>query len=160
MLLAMKSAHDHSHCHATGEALVAQAQKALVEAGEQWTDMRKDVFVELARHERPASAYLIADNLAQARGKRVAANSVYRILDLFVATNLAIKIESSNAYLANAHPGESHDCIYLVCDECGEAAHVDDKTISEKLRTLAASNAFQAQRPVLEIRGLCGHCAA
>ena len=143
----------------TGDALVAKAQKALVEAGEQWTNMRKDVFVELARHDKPASAYLIADNLSQARGKRVAANSVYRILDLFVASNLANKIESSNAYLANAHPGEQHDCIYLVCDGCGEASHVDDEMISGKLRSLAASNAFQAQRPVLEIRGLCAQCA-
>jgi Fur family zinc uptake transcriptional regulator len=42
---------------------------------------------------------------ANARGKRVAANSVYRILDLFVRTNLANRVESANAYLANTHPG-------------------------------------------------------
>jgi Fur family zinc uptake transcriptional regulator len=34
----------------------------------------------------------------------VAANSVYRILDLFVGANLARRVESANAYIANDHP--------------------------------------------------------
>lgn len=121
--------------------------------------MREAVFAELAEHDRPASAYLIADNLSQKRGKRVAPNSIYRILDLFVANNLAMRIESANAYLANSHPGCRHDCIFLVCDECGEANHVDDETVSDTVRTLASAHNFRAERPVLEIRGLCAACA-
>lgn len=135
------------------------ARTALIASGEQWTAMRETVFLELARHDRPASAYLIADNLSRSRAKRVAPNSVYRILDLFVANNLAIKIESANAFLANAHPGEEHDCIYLVCDECGAASHIDDEGISRNLRALAAANHFRATRPVLEIRGVCCACS-
>ena len=121
--------------------------------------MREAVFSELAQHERPASAYDIADNLSKARGKRVAPNSIYRILDLFVANNLALGVESSNAYLANTHPGCEHDCIFLVCDECGEASHVDDEEVSRSVRALAASRSFKAERPGLEIRGLCRLCA-
>lgn len=155
----MASADHPSHSHLSGDALIAVARAALIAGGEQWTAMREAVFAELALHQQPASAYLIADNLSRTRGKRVAPNSVYRILDLFVANNLAIKIESANAYLANAHPGEKHDCIYLVCDECGGAAHVDDEVIGQNLRDLAAANAFQAHRPVLEIRGLCAECS-
>ena len=63
--------------------------------------MRADVFEALADEERPASAYDIAEELGKRRGRRVAANSVYRILDLFVRTNLANRIESANAYLVN-----------------------------------------------------------
>jgi Fur family zinc uptake transcriptional regulator len=55
-------------------------------------------------------------SVGQRRGKRVAANSVYRILDLFVRTNLARRAESANAYVANPHPGCRHDCIFLICD--------------------------------------------
>ena len=51
--------------------------------------MRADIFAVLATFEKPASAYDIADLVSQRRGKRVAPNSVYRILDLFVANNLA-----------------------------------------------------------------------
>ena len=58
-------------------------------SGEQWTGMREAMFKALASFDRPASAYDIADTVSQAQGRRVAANSVYRILDLFVGANLA-----------------------------------------------------------------------
>ena len=74
----------------------------MTERGEQWTDMRAAVFEALAGFDKPASAYDIAEAVSKARGKRVAANSVYRILDLFVGTNLARRVESANAYVANA----------------------------------------------------------
>src|SRR3546814_14333722 len=76
-------------------------------------------------------AYDIADLVSQRRGKRVAPNSVYRILDLFVNNNLAMRVESANAYIANAHPGCVHDCIFLVCGTCGDATPIDDDTLSE-----------------------------
>ncbi|WP_298470946.1 transcriptional repressor [uncultured Erythrobacter sp.] len=151
--------HSHAHQELSGESLVAAARASLIESGEQWTGMREAVFTELAKHERPASAYDIADNLSQARGKRVAPNSIYRILDLFVSNNLAMRVESSNAYLANTHPGCAHDCIFLVCDECGEATHVDDEEVSRTVRKIASSKQFKPERPVLEIRGLCQACA-
>lgn len=149
----------HSHQELTGDDLVSAARSALVASGEQWTSMREAVFVELARHERPVSAYDLADNLSIARGKRVAPNSVYRILDLFVSNNLAMRVESSNAYLANSHPGCQHDCIFLVCDECGDATHIDDEAVSNTVRALAENRRFKPERPVLEIRGLCRMCA-
>ncbi|MEM9085709.1 MAG: transcriptional repressor [Pseudomonadota bacterium] len=149
----------HSHDILTGDDLVAGAEAALVASGEQWTSMRKAVFVELAKEGRPVSAYDVADRLSQTRGKRVAPNSIYRILDLFVANNLAMRVESSNAYIVNPHPGCHHDCIFLVCDECGDATHVDDDDVSRTVRALAGREQFRAERPVLEIRGLCRHCA-
>ena len=121
--------------------------------------MRESVFAELAKHDRPTSAYDIADNLSRSRGKRVAPNSVYRILDLFVANNLALRVESANAYLANTHPGCEHDCIFLVCDECGEATHIDDDEVSRTVRGIAQQHGFKPERPVIEIRGLCKACA-
>ncbi|MBD3729898.1 MAG: transcriptional repressor [Sphingomonadales bacterium] len=152
------ASHAHHHHEHSGKGLVEAARDALTAAGEQWTSMRSAVFEELARHEKPASAYDIADNLSSSRGKRVAPNSVYRILDLFVANNLALRVESANAYLANTHPGCQHDCIFLVCDECGEATHVDDDEVSRKVRAIAASHDFKPERPVIEIRGLCAAC--
>jgi Fur family zinc uptake transcriptional regulator len=153
-----KHAHGHAHHELDGRNLIEAAAHALIAAGEQWTAMRETVFAELARHDRPVSAYDIADNLSAARGKRVAPNSVYRILDVFVANNLAMRVESANAYLANTHPGCAHDCIFLVCDECGEAAHIDDEDVSRSVRAIAAARQFKAERPVLEIRGLCKSC--
>lgn len=148
----------HDHEEHSGESLVDAARGALTEAGEQWTALRAEVFEELAKHERPVSAYDIADGVSARRGKRIAPNSIYRILDLFVANNLALRVESSNAYLANSHPGCLHDCIFLVCDECGEATHVDNDAVSRKVRSLAEAAEFKPERPVIEIRGLCAAC--
>ena len=149
----------HSHDVMSGDELITGAEAAMIASGEQWTTMRKAVYLELARDERPVSAYEVADRLSKSRGKRVAPNSSYRILDLFVANNLAVRIESSIAYIVNPHPGSHHDCIFLVCDECGDATHVDDDEVSRTVRALAGREEFRAERPVLEIRGLCRHCA-
>jgi Fur family zinc uptake transcriptional regulator len=150
----------HTHKEHSGAALVDAARATLTEHGEQWTGMRQSVFEELAAHDKPASAYDIADNLSASRGKRVAPNSVYRILDLFVRTNLANRIESANAYLVNTHPGCRHDCIFLICDDCGKATHVDDERVTGALRAAGKDAGFTDVRPVVELRGLCDECAA
>ena len=150
----------HHHHDYAGEGLVSAAREALTVSGEQWTDMRADVFAALAAQDRPASAYDIAENVGQRRGKRVAANSVYRILDLFVRTNLARRVESANAYIANSHPGCRHDCIFLICDDCGQATHLDDDRLTGALREAGRGAGFSDVRPVIELRGLCEDCAS
>lgn len=155
----MATLHDHSHHDLAGAPLALAAQDVLEAQGELWTEMRADVFTALAVCERPASAYDIAENVGRARGKRVAANSVYRILDLFVRTNLARRVESANAYLANPHPGCRHDCIFLICDACGQATHIDDDRLTGALRDAADKAGFAEVRPVVELRGLCGACS-
>jgi Fur family transcriptional regulator, zinc uptake regulator len=152
----LMAAHEH-HVH-EGESLKDAARDQLTSRGEQWTDMRESVFEALAGFDRPASAYDIAEAVSNKQGRRVAANSVYRILDLFVGANLARRVESANAYVANAHPDCLHDCIFLICDNCGQAVHIDDDGLSGGVRKAAESAGFSAQRPVIEVRGTCGDC--
>ena len=149
--------HDH-HLH-KGDSLRDAAKSRLTERGEQWTDMRQAVFDALASFGKPASAYDIAEEVSRSQGRRVAANSVYRILDLFVSSNLAMRVESANAYVANQHPGCLHDCIFLICDDCGQTTHIDDDKLSIGVREAAASAGFEAKRPVIEVRGKCGECS-
>ncbi|GAC1406546.1 MAG: zinc uptake transcriptional repressor Zur [Novosphingobium sp.] len=151
--------HEHAHHDLSGAHLVSGARDALEAQGELWTEMRADVFAALSACERPASAYDIAESVGKVREKRVAANSVYRILDLFVRTNLARRVESANAYLANPHPGCRHDCIFLICDACGQATHIDDDRLTGALRDAANAAGFAEVRPVVELRGLCGACS-
>ena len=146
------------HHELDSDSLVAAAKASLEGSGEQWTEMRAAIFDALRRFEKPASAYDIAEAVSQVRGKRVAANSVYRILDLFVGANLASRVESANAYVANEHPGCLHDCIFLICDTCGTTTHLDDDRLASGMRDVAAQAGFAAERPVLEMRGTCGEC--
>ena len=148
--------HDH-HLH-EGEALRVAAKDRLTGQGEQWTGMRAAVFDALAGFSQPASAYDIAEAVSNAEGRRVAANSVYRILDLFVGANLARRVESANAYVANAHPDCLHDRIFLICDSCGQTVHIDDDSLSGGVRAAAKTAGFSAPRPVIEVRGTCGNC--
>ncbi len=156
-----RAAHSHHHhVEPAGHALADAARAALEARGEQWTEMRAAIFDVLAEaQDRPSSAYDIADKLSRARDKRVAPNSIYRILDLFVASNLALRIESANAFVVNAHPGCRHDCIFLVCKQCGETTHVDDDAITTNVRAMADRAGFIAERPVIEILGRCAKCA-
>ena len=149
----------HLHHDLAGEHLIDAARDCLVAAGEQWTEMRGDVFAALTARANPASAYDIAENVGAMRGRRVAANTVYRILDLFVRANLARRVESANAYVANPHPGCRHDCIFLICDSCGTVIHLDDDRMTGALRDAAQHAGFADVRPVVEIRGLCRRCA-
>jgi Fur family zinc uptake transcriptional regulator len=154
----MKIMVQHDHKVHEGESLKAAARERLTNEGEQWTEMREAVFEALASFVKPASAYDIAEEVSKARGRRVAANSVYRILDLFVGANLARRVESANAYVANQHPGCLHDCIFLICDNCGQAVHIDNDSLTKGVRAAAKDAGFSAPRPVIEVRGTCGDC--
>jgi Fur family zinc uptake transcriptional regulator len=149
-------AHVH-HSH-SGADLTSAAQETMQRSGEQWTQMRAAVFEALASFDRPASAYDIADKVSKVQGRRVAANSVYRILDLFVGANLARRVESANAYVANDHPDCLHDCIFLICDTCGSTTHLDDDKLSGGVRAAAKQAGFSPERPVIEVRGTCPEC--
>jgi Fur family transcriptional regulator, zinc uptake regulator len=149
-------AHVHHSHH--GESLARAAKATMERHGEQWTDMRAAIFAALSSFDQPASAYDIADKVSTVQGRRVAANSVYRILDLFVGANLARRVESANAYVANEHPDCLHDCIFLICDECGQTTHLDDDALSGGVRAAAAKAGFAAERPVIEVRGRCHDC--
>ena len=151
-------AHEH-HSHA-GEALAHAAQATMERSGEQWTTMRAAIFKALASFDKPASAYDIADKVSQEEGRRVAANSVYRILDLFVTANLARRVESANAYIANDHPDCLHDCIFLICDNCGQTTHIDNDNLASGVRAAARLAGFNPDRPVIEVRGRCKDCEA
>ena len=148
----------HDHQIHKGESLKNAARDRLTRQGEQWTDMREAVFEALAGFDKPASAYDIAEAVSKAQDRRVAANSVYRILDLFVGANLARRVESANAYVANAHPDCLHDCIFLICDNCGQAVHIDDDRLTGGVRDAAKDAGFTETRPVIEVRGTCGEC--
>ncbi len=149
----------HKHSEPQGDDLTTAARTALEKSGEQWTAMRATVFAALAGFDKPASAYDIAEVVSKTEGRRVAANSVYRILDLFVTANLARRVESANAYVANAHPDCVHDCIFLVCDRCGQTTHIDDDPVTQGVRRAARAAGFTPVRPVIEVRGVCAVCA-
>ncbi len=151
-------AETHVHPHPGAARLRATAAALLEGSGVAITDLRACVLETLAEADRPLSAYDVSEAVSVRLGRRVVANSVYRILDLFVAHNLAKRIECRSAYVANVHPDCAHDCIFLVCKACGAIDHLDDDLLAQTIRGHAADRGFVAARTVLEIEGLCHRC--
>lgn len=148
----------HSHENLAGARLADAARAALGDAGERWTPMRARVFEALSALDRPASAYEIASQVSSLVARTVPAASIYRILDLFVGANLAIRVESANAYVVNEHPSCRHDCLFLICDTCGVVTHVDDDAVGRAFRAAAGRSGFAGERSVMEMRGRCAPC--
>ncbi|QMW21906.1 Fur family transcriptional regulator [Sandaracinobacteroides saxicola] len=148
----------HAHLAADDPALIDAAAAAMDAGGVAWTSLRADVFAVLAAGAQPMSAYDVTERVSARVGRRVQANSVYRILDLFVVNNLAKRVESRNAYVVNTHPACVHDCIFLVCEGCGDTRHLDDDRLAGALRARASAAGFLPLRPVLEVQGRCERC--
>jgi Fur family transcriptional regulator, zinc uptake regulator len=140
-------------------AQMMAAAKAICEAGgEQWTDLRATIYKTVASSRKPMSAYDLADQLSRDLNRRIAPNTVYRILDLLVALKLVTRVESRNAFIACQHPDAHHDCVLFVCSSCNEAFEAEDNRILGVVNEVANKVGFEAKRPVVEIHGVCSNC--
>jgi len=50
--------------------------------------------------------------------------------------------------------------MFLVCDRCGQAIHVDDDAVTARVREAAQRAGFTPERPVIEVHGSCADCSA
>lgn len=123
------------------------------------TDQRKGVLRLLCESDKPLSAY---DLLEQMRGivKNPAPPTVYRALDFLLEQGLVHKLESLHAYVGCTHPDHPHASQFLICDDCGEVAEVEDPSVTRSLKAAGKSVGFRTKRPVVELLGTCAQCAA
>ena len=105
------------------------------------------------RHE-PMSAYDVVDILAR-RGQRVAAQQVYRSLRRLRKDGVVRRIESLNAYCAGSEDGRA----ILYCEICGAHLFLSVAPVSDELKELARSAAFDLERTVIELCGRCAKCS-
>ncbi|SNY90775.1 Fur family transcriptional regulator, zinc uptake regulator [Cohaesibacter sp. ES.047] len=154
-------AHDHSHCI---DHVLSAAEAICQERGVRLTDQRKAVLEVLASSHVPSSAYDILDRINRIREDRgeaaLAPVAIYRVLDFLMQNGIIHRIESRNAYVACSHQSSEHGdvTIFLLCDKCGRAGEFQSDSLSGLIETIAAKVQFQANAPVLEIRGTCAEC--
>ncbi|RME64621.1 MAG: transcriptional repressor, partial [Alphaproteobacteria bacterium] len=79
-------------------------------------------------------------------------------LDFLLDLGAIARIESSNEYLCCAHPGEPHDCMFLICSCCGKAVEIDARPLSSAIDKAALSAGFAPESRTVEIRGHCADC--
>jgi Fur family zinc uptake transcriptional regulator len=146
--------HDHAACVT---AAIARAERVCDARGARLTPIRRRVLEIVWQGHGPVGAYDILEKLSAER-RRAAPPTVYRALEFLSEQGLVHRIESSNAFIGCAQPGEAHRAHFLLCAECGEGAEVDDLELREALARVARRAGFAVARETVELEGLCSKC--
>lgn len=149
--------HDHAGCTAS---VLAHAESLCKERQERLTPMRRQVLAVLASSHKPLGAYEILELVAP-DGPRPAPITVYRALDFLIAQGLVHRIESRNAFLACSHGHASGALVaFLICERCGAVGEAPSTAIADAIKASARQQGFTPKISVIEVTGVCGHCAA
>lgn len=146
--------HDHQLC--VDEAIEV-ATRICAERGMRFTKIRERVLTLVWSGHQPIGAYAILKAL-QSEYPRAAPPTVYRALDFLIEIGLIHRIESMNAFVGCTHPDERHAGQFLICENCGAAAELDDPQINDAVQSTAGALGFLAQRQMIEVTGLCPDC--
>ena len=149
-----RTGHDHEHCVSTA---LSAAEAVCEQASERLTPLRRRVLELVWGSHRPIGAYAILDQLKE-DGRSAAPPTVYRALEFLLGRGLIHRIESLNAFVGCAHPGESHLVQFLICRSCGMTAELDDRRLSEAIGRSATDHGFNIQSRVVELSGVCASC--
>ncbi|MGI9395264.1 MAG: Fur family transcriptional regulator [Boseongicola sp.] len=148
------SKHDHHACIADCVAAVENSCKL---AGLQLTPVRRRVLQILLTEHRAIGAYEILDRLRE-DGQNAQPPAAYRALDFLVGNGFAHRIERLNAFIACAHPKESHSPAFMICRVCDGVAETHAAPSRGILGRAAKEAGFLVERTVLEIEGVCPNC--
>jgi Fur family zinc uptake transcriptional regulator len=148
------ASHDHARCVTSA---LAEAERRCAADSVRLTPARRRVLEILLEEHRALGAYDVLARL-KAEGLGAQPPAAYRALDFLVAQGLAHRIEAQNAYVACAHPGETHLPAFLHCRGCGAVAEAKAETESDLLADAAAETGFTIESTIVEAEGLCPRC--
>ena len=148
------SDHDHGVCV---DQAIAAAKALCAQRGARFTALRQRVFELVWDSHAPTGAYDVLESMRR-EGRRAAPPTVYRALDFLVEHGLVHRIESLNAYVGCADPGNAHTGQFLICRVCGSSVEVDDPEITAAIAARCGKAGFRMQQLTLEVTGLCPDC--
>ncbi len=160
------NAHVHActdpkhHVH-DARGFVQAVEKACSERGLRLTPIRSRVLRLLAEAGKPVKAYELLDQVRAGKGAGAdAPPTIYRALDFLLANGFIHKLQSVNAFVACHHPNAAqHSVPFLICDNCLDAAELEDDQVVELLDSRARALGFTPLAQTLEVHGLCAACA-
>lgn len=121
--------------------------------------IQQKILRRLTNQRAPATAYQLLDTL-RAEVPKLAPPTIYRALAALTKTQRVHRIESLNAYVA-CRCGRHHTPgVMTICSDCGAVEEALAPALVESVLSTAEQTGFLAQRPVIELHGLCAHCAA
>lgn len=124
------------------------------------TANQQRVLSTLKQAQAPLSAYNLLDQL---RGQGFSApTQVYRALERLIEDGLVHRLESLNAYVSctRASGCQHGPTAFAICDKCGHVDEFVDRSLGRSLGAWVKESAFSLRESTIELRGLCGKCAA
>jgi Fur family zinc uptake transcriptional regulator len=137
---------------------IAAAEAHCAAEGLRFTPVRRAALEILLGEHRAMGAYELLDRLHEA-GFGSQPPVAYRALDFLVANGFVHKIERLNAFIACAHPGETHSPAFLICRLCDAVAEAQSGPARGGLGEAARTTGFRIERTVVEALGVCPACA-
>lgn len=154
-----KPGHNHARC--SSEAL-RRAEALCAARGVRLTDIRRAVLKLVWQSHVPVGAYGLLAQLNRGGGT-VAPMAVYRALEFLMQQGLVHRLASLNAYIGCAHMNDNHadghTAQFLICKNCGTAAELESAALTRALQQAVAERGFTMGTQIVEIGGLCPHCA-
>ena len=152
-----KPGHNHARCSA--EAL-HRAEAVCAARKTRLTEIRRQVLATVWQNHVPIGAYDILSKL-NGDGGRTAPMAVYRALEFLMDHGLVHRIASLNAFIGCAHTGDdAHAAQFLICRSCGITAELESAPLKRALAQAVAERGFTIDSQIVEISGVCPHCAA
>jgi len=148
--------HDHRACIDAG---IKAAEQILEASAARFTPDRRQVLEILLRRHTAVGAYDIIDSMDWG-GRRRASSVVYRALDFLAEHGLVHRLHSRNAFVACSHPDGEHGAQFLICTGCDRIAEIADRKVERGIIAAAEAAGFTVRKPMIEVEGLCPHCAA
>ncbi|WP_321503665.1 transcriptional repressor [Breoghania sp.] len=148
--------HDHDTCAAR---MLGAAETYCAANKLQFTATRRRVLEILLEGHKALGAYDILARLQQ-EGRGAQPSVAYRALDFLLMHGFAHKLERLNAYVACAHPHETHAPAFMICRQCGAVAEVSSSPATSVIGQAACDAGFRIEKTVIEAEGLCPQCIA
>ncbi len=140
---------------------VERARSIFSERNLRFTDLREQVFAEIAATNGAIGAYDILDRLS-VKGTRLAPISVYRSIDALLDAGVIHRLESKNAYFAcrRHEHGKQGRPIFLACERCGSVTEAEAQSVFDRINDVARGQGFEAKVKFVEVSGVCERCAS
>jgi Fur family zinc uptake transcriptional regulator len=116
--------------------------------------LAKLVVTELEAERGIVKAYGLARRLSEQSGRRIAPNSIYRILDKLVISGDLRRVASRNGFMVSA----GSNAILLICERCHSTQEVSCPDVEKALRDRALKHGFRPTTLFVEVLGICQCC--
>ena len=118
--------------------------------------LRDLVLTEMRAHSGVVSAYALTGMLSAKRQRRIAPNSVYRVLNELIAEDCVRHVETCNGFVIAP---DDDKAMIAICNDCNRTFWLDSAAAHEHLLRIAGASGFRVTRLIIEVPGSCEACS-